>query len=189
MRVVEDEQQGAAIGEIGDQPVEAVEYRADAVAGLSLIRDDLEHRRGELRSPGKRADPAVRDAWPEKLSNRGERRLHRHLVTPCPQHRQTEPHPPLDARVQQRRLPDPGRTLDQDKLAASESSLLERAMQRAQLLAALNQPPGNALRIHPGPIIRPPRLGCQVTFWPDRGSARWRRNSPAQPGHLTPSPA
>ena len=122
--VVEDEQRWAAVAEVRDQPVEAMQDRADAIARLARVRHDVEHRRGELCGPGEQRNLAVGDARPEKLSDGGERRLHRHLIAPRPQHLEAEPRTSLDTRVQQRRLPDPGWTLDQDEPTASESSSL-----------------------------------------------------------------
>ena len=145
VRVVEDEQQGAAIGEIGDQPVEAVQHRADAIAGLAHIRDDLEHRRGELRGPGEQSNPAARDARPEKLSDGGERRLHRHLIAPRPQHRQTEPHPssrrtrPTATSSRSRPDPRPGRT-DRLRVELARASHGARAAPRRAQPAPRKRP-------------------------------------------------
>jgi hypothetical protein len=144
--IVDDEQQWRELGEVGNEPVEAVEGRLGRVG---RTRAPARRRReGGLREagrPGEQIRARVRiapleDGF-EELTDNPEAEIALELATP----RREDPHPDLlgvrTALVEEARLANPGRTLDQCQAAVASARIVDEASELAQLAFALNEGP------------------------------------------------
>jgi hypothetical protein len=142
MGIVEEEQQRPLLGEVRDQPVEAVEGREARVAagGATAVEAEGRGRVGsnaveELRAPRGRQ---VTQAMLEELARGAKRKLALELGGAGRERRHPAPgEGPRGPR--QRRLADPGRALDQHHRSLSVEGAPDRLLDSGELRLALEQ--------------------------------------------------
>ena len=156
MGVVDQQRQRPGLGQIRDQPVQAVEDHRRAIALGGSAGTAVEHGRREPGGALEHARTGGPQLRPQELADGGERGLHHELVAADEQRGHPALARRLGARVEQRGLSDPGRALDEHDRAASLAHPVEQLAQRIDLSAALEQACRHPrVPVHTEPIIRP----------------------------------
>jgi hypothetical protein len=159
--VVDEDRQRALRGEVGGQPIQRVPGGERVVRGCRgrPVELDREQRGSEPRRAGKergRVDDRAAQDLVEQLADDPEAERPLELGAACSQHEQVLVLRDGQRGVQQRRLADARRAVDDDQAAGSLRGSRERPPDRLELVLTLEEPAGchRCLRGHGQPAKR-----------------------------------